>query len=666
MATSVKLGVDVSAFKSGINDAKASVKALDAELARNEAQFKATGNAEQYMNDKTRLLNMQMSAQKVEIQNLEKVLKAMKDSGISPTSAAYQKMQTQLSNAQTKLLNMSVELNKVATGEQKAATDADKMSTNMKKIGKGVAWDNITNGISKITSTLESGARAALNFGRKIAQNVMGSAEWADDILTRAAQNQVDAETIQKMDNVAAFIDTDTETILNAKDRLEKGLGKKTQNTMDALSFLGITDLSDPEKVFWEAGKALMELTDSTEQEAKANDLFGKSWKELIPLFTAGEEEYKRLMEEQQVLTNDQVQSLGKVDDEFKKVQQQIELTKNQFWADNSETIIGFLQWIVDNADGVKAGLVTIGAGFAALKVTEVAASIAKVIDGFKQLKFFGGGEETVATEAGATATGGSGLTKGLSFLKDKLGIAGAGAGWMGFGTAAAMIAAGKIGWDMVQANLNDASLNQVYGDNGGEGGIIDNIDDGMAALISNYFQQWKNAPGTDSAFDARDALQSGFEAAGVKMSEQAVSLIEQIFENFTNENDPDGLVAKLQEGHPEIFVDPVPAEDAAEQIAQQVGTVQVPAELVFGDIPEGGGGGEHGFANGLPMVPWDGYPAILHKGERVLTARENRSYTANSNLYVGNMYMNNGMDAAALAAAMKAQNQRISAGFGS
>lgn len=32
--------------------------------------------------------------------------------------------------------------------------------------------------------------------------------------------------------------------------------------------------------------------------------------------------------------------------------------------------------------------------------------------------------------------------------------------------------------------------------------------------------------------------------------------------------------------------------------------------------------------ANGLPYVPWDGYIGELHKGERVLTAKENQAYS--------------------------------------
>jgi hypothetical protein len=35
----------------------------------------------------------------------------------------------------------------------------------------------------------------------------------------------------------------------------------------------------------------------------------------------------------------------------------------------------------------------------------------------------------------------------------------------------------------------------------------------------------------------------------------------------------------------------------------------------------------KEGNAKGLPYVPYDGYETILHKGERVLTAQQNRQY---------------------------------------
>ena len=71
--------------------------------------------------------------------------------------------------------------------------------------------------------------------------------------------------------------------------------------------------------------------------------------------------------------------------------------------------------------------------------------------------------------------------------------------------------------------------------------------------------------------------------------------------------------------------------------------------------------------ANGLPMVPFDGYPALLHKGEQVVPAREvaaSRNYS--SNLYVESMYMNNGQDAEGLATAMAAAQRRTMSGYGS
>ena len=64
--------------------------------------------------------------------------------------------------------------------------------------------------------------------------------------------------------------------------------------------------------------------------------------------------------------------------------------------------------------------------------------------------------------------------------------------------------------------------------------------------------------------------------------------------------------------------------------------------------------------------MPYDGFLARLHKGERVMTAREVGSRSFSSNLYVENMNMGGGMDADALAAAIAGRNQRMMAGYGS
>lgn len=122
--------------------------------------------------------------------------------------------------------------------------------------------------------------------------------------------------------------------------------------------------------------------------------------------------------------------------------------------------------------------------------------------------------------------------------------------------------------------------------------------------------------------------------------------------------------------------------EAANKAIADAIGTVVLPVQLAAsGTNPDwfysgsGGAGGLSGsrgvwvaqeHANGIWSVPWDGYPAILHKGERVTPAREISSRSYNSNLYVESMYMNNGTDAAGLAAAMAAAQRRTMSGYGS
>ncbi len=51
----------------------------------------------------------------------------------------------------------------------------------------------------------------------------------------------------------------------------------------------------------------------------------------------------------------------------------------------------------------------------------------------------------------------------------------------------------------------------------------------------------------------------------------------------------------------------------------------------IVGEMNLSRGGFSHAHAYGLNYVPYNGYPAVLHEGERVLTASENRSYGQNA-----------------------------------
>ena len=103
---SVKMGVDASQFKAGIQEAQNSVKTLDAALKANESQLKATGDAETYLANKAKLLSKQMEEQRRVVSGIQKEMDLMKSQGVSETSAAYQKLERSMYTATGKLMDM--------------------------------------------------------------------------------------------------------------------------------------------------------------------------------------------------------------------------------------------------------------------------------------------------------------------------------------------------------------------------------------------------------------------------------------------------------------------------------------------------------------------------------------------------------------------------------
>lgn len=634
MAVNVKLGVDLGDFNSGIKSAKEQIKTFDAALKYAEASLKSTGDAESALTTKTEALRGKLEAQKKVVDQYTDALQKMNAAGVEKTSSSYQKMQTNLLNAKAAMETTRAQINDLNTSQTNAAKSADDLATNVGKIGKNVSLQTLSDGLSKLNNSLERGARTAIRMGRTIARSAMSSTGWADDLSTRSTQYGIDVETLQRMENVAAYIDTDVDAIISARDRMSK-------NRESLAELLGIsTDGRSVDDVFWEAGEAIMKLGEGFDQNEYAMKIFGRGWRELLPLFTAGREEYEALMESQSVLSKEQIDNLVKGDDAFKQVQQQAQLLINQFWADNAGKITELLQWIVDNKGPVVAAITAIGGAFAALKLGEVALDIAKVVKGFQGLTGGGKGGTPAPTTGTPTVLPTGGVTGGGTTL-----VAGGG-GLFSIGSKIANFATSKTGELSIGALLLTPIISRLA----------------SGTLIED--------PAKAAGIDANTADLFNRALNGGKVSIGGGAKAQDMYNALTGGKAVEVPVEAKTEG------------DEAAKIAEQIGTVTVPVNLrvnMGGSAFAGGGGGggqadyfmdslfgsfRPGFANGLPFVNHTQL-ALLHRGERVLTATQNQHYTYNSNTYFGSVNLNNGMQIDALTESIARQNRRQRAAYG-
>ena len=650
MATNAKVNIGVSGvseFKRNMKDAESSVKALTSSLELNKKELEATGNKESYLKNQTQILKDAIEAQTAAVQAAESALNQMRKDGVEETSSAFSNMKKRVNENRIKLLDLKSELKKVET-------QSGDTSAGLENIGKNVAWDNVAEGIGKITDRLQGAARAAVNFGKRIGRSVMTSAEWADNLKTTADQFDITPERLQRMQNVADIIDTDVEAILGAQQRMAKATTtKKGISAIEETLGIGLNG-QNADDLFWEIGEALVSMGQGFDKEAAAQNIFGRSWRELLPLFKAGREEYEKMIDEQKVMSDEDVNRLGALDDTINGLKQQVELMKNQFIADNADKIRDLLQWVIDNQGGVVAALTAIGGGFAALKMAELAANIAKVVSGLQGLGWIGGG-----------ASGGGGAATAIS-AGAKGGILKAGAGTLlklfPFALPAAVAVDSII--DIVRfaqeglANGRKAieHANGIRGNYGNYSGLDlweaangyisvsggTNPGEGKAqtdALVARYWK-WFNDEITDASMD---------HLVNDLMTNEQYGLFHEAMEMYASGNNVysseerdkldnafsmmrDLLEEDMAKEAVNVEIEPVVPNGAALSISSQIGAI--PVAVAFSGVSGG-----------------------------IMNTRGGNTY--NNNTYFGNVNLNNGMDIDNLVHSIDRNNRRKNAGYG-
>ena len=717
----------ISQFKQGMKDAEASVKTLDAAMKANEKSFKQTGDAENHLAAQTNLLNQKLQQQKIIVKNAEQALKQMEANGVKTTSAAYQNMQRRMIEAQSSMLDTEMEIQNLGSAAADASGKTDQLSTSLGGLNKKLSLDQVISGISAITGAMEKAGQKAVDLGKKIWENITDSARWADDAATQAMILNMDVEDYQRYKKVFDTVgDITVAEWQKAKLKVQKAINTPTGEQTDILSILGlntkewktVSGQSGPalvaknfEDMFWEIGKTLRDKVERGEltqdmADVYANALFGKGFAELNPLFNLGEEEFTKALEKQNVVEEENVNKLASLNDQLITLQGNFDTLKDDMLAelapalegaakaldgmltslleylktpegkqaledmgkaieglfsditeidpqqvvkgfsDVFNSIVGGLQWLSTNSGSVIGAMEAIVAGWGLMRLGGGALEIVKLINGIKGLS----GTAAAASAAGTTA----GAAWGGAFATAAL----AAAPWLlALLAAKAIPEENKLGSEkrVEAAAYTEEELLRLR----------------EWVQIQNELTNLEGKFGTEE-FDeaAYDSLLARLEKLGnVQQGDLWSRYWDYLVANNINPNFdqmPTDFLDNMLENIP-VEVQPEAAEGSAEDLAEQIGTVYVDVVGDIVEINDRHNRRNRRHANGLPYVPFDGYAAILDKGERVVPARENGgSRSFSSNLYIENMNMNNGVDADGLAARIAAANRRTMSGFGS
>ena len=387
----LKIGVEgEKEFKRALADINQSFKVLGSEMKLVESEFGKNENSVQSLTSKNEVLTKQIDAQKDKIETLRKALENA-SSSFGENDRRTQAWAVQLNNAQAELNSMERELignekalNEVADEFNTAEKQADQFGDELDKTGKDA--DSAGGKFEKLGSVVKGvGAAmgvafaaigtAAIGAGKALVDMTVEAAAYADEMLTQSTVTGMSVESLQAYSYAADLVDVSMETLTGSMAKQVKSMSNARDGSAkfaDAYAKLGISvadsngQLRDSETVYWETIDALGKISNETERDALAMQIFGKSAQELNPLIAQGSAGIAALTEEAKrmgaVLSEESIEKLGAFDDSVQRLKQGSEaaqrvmgtvlLPQLQTLADDGVSLLGdFTSGLVEAGD---------------------------------------------------------------------------------------------------------------------------------------------------------------------------------------------------------------------------------------------------------------------------------------------------------------------------
>ena len=339
-------------YRKALADISSNLRLLNSEMKTVTSQYDKNDTSVENLSAQNDILNKKIQEQQKSVNILTDALKKSQ-AETGENSAETKEWQVKLNNAQADLnkLNREVENNTAKmndavknTNEESGAIEdfgeeAEKSGEKSLKLGDIIKANLISDAIKGGLKALADGFKA---IGSAMGECLTAGAEYADNILTLSAQTGLSTDTLEKYNAVAELTDVSMETLTGSMSRNIKAMSQARDGSKtyaEAYSKLGVSvtdangNLRDSETVYWETIDALKGITNETERDALAMELFGKSAQDLNTVIEMGSEgvaEYsQKAVEMGAVLGGEGLQALGNLDDQMQIFGSTTSSTKN-------------------------------------------------------------------------------------------------------------------------------------------------------------------------------------------------------------------------------------------------------------------------------------------------------------------------------------------------
>lgn len=195
---------------------------------------------------------------------------------------------------------------------------------------------------ASMAAAFTAAVAAAKEVGEALVNCTLDAAAYSDEIMTLSSTTGISTDTLQQLNYAAELMDVDVSTVTGSMVKLEKSMDSAREGTgaaAEAYAALGIEvtnadgSLKDSEEVFWQVVDALGQMEEGTDRNMLAQELLGKSCRELNPLLEIGSEGFAQLAAEAEstgyVLSSDELNNFGALDDQMQRLNNGATAAKN-------------------------------------------------------------------------------------------------------------------------------------------------------------------------------------------------------------------------------------------------------------------------------------------------------------------------------------------------